>query len=78
MAEMGHLQGVLPQLREGFPHTAQQLTPLHGMQGDVLNDLVEAQAVDVHHSVQALHLCFWQAVLSSQCLYTQCSNIAAP
>ena len=48
------------------------------MQGDVLNDLVEAQAVDVHHSVQALHLCFWQAVLSSQCLYTQCSNIAAP
>ena len=77
MVSVGHLQGVLPQLREGFPHTAQQLTPLHGMHRDLLNDLVEAQAVDVHHSVQALHLCFWQAVLSTQCLYTQLSKYAA-
>ena len=47
------------------------------MQRDLFNDLVEAQAVDVHHSVQALHLCFWQPVLSAQCLYTQCSKYAA-
>ena len=73
----GTLQGVLPQLREGFPDAAQQLTPLHGMQRDLLNELVEAQAVDEHHSVQTLHLCFWQTVLSSQCLYTQCTSYAA-
>lgn len=47
------------------------------MQRDLINDLVKAQAVDVHHSVQALHLCFWQLVLAAQCLYTQCSKYAA-